>query len=144
MCAGVRTTRSPHPDDGQRVLDEEVEDERDDADEGEDRHPDVLPRLRRVQLVLGHVPYNKLQVTKTIQRAVTKFLLDVVPELPQRRPELHHVLRDGVEVLESAVDVAGTFLHVQSVVQDNLVTKRLLMLNSTQKILKFSIIQWRF
>ena len=63
MCAGVRTTRSPHPDDGERVLDEEVEDERDDADEGKDRHPDVLPRLRRVQFVLGHVPNNKLQVT---------------------------------------------------------------------------------
>ena len=142
MCAGVRTTRSPHPDDGERVLDEEVEDERDDADEGEDRHPDVLPRLRRVQLVLGHVPNNKLQVT--IQKSVSLLVLDVIPELPQRRPELHHVLRDGVEVLESAVDVARTFLHVQSVVQDNLVTKKLLMLNSTQKILIFSIIQWRF
>ena len=145
MCAGVRTTRSPHPDDGERVLDEEVEDERDDADEGKDRHPDVLPRLRRVQFVLGHVPNNKLQVTITIQKAVSRFLvLDVIPELPQRRPELHHVLRDGVEVLESAVDVARTFFHVQSVVQDNLVTKKLLMLNSTQKILIFSIIQWRF
>ena len=44
--------------------------------------------------------------TITIQKALTKFLLDVIPELPQRRPELHHVLRDGVEVLESAVDVA--------------------------------------
>ena len=76
---------------------------------------------------------------------MSRFLvLDVIPELPQRRPELHHVLRDGVEVLESAVDVARTFLHVQSVVQDNLVTKKLLMLNSTQKILIFSIIQWRF
>ena len=140
MCAGVRTTRSPHPDDGQRVLDEEVEDERDDADEGEDRHPDVLPRLRRVQLVLGHVPLQQVTSSNN-DTAVARFLLDVIPELPQRRPELHHVLRDGVEVLESAVDVAGTFLHVQSVVQDNLVTKRLLMLNSTQKILKFSIIQ---
>ena len=105
MCAGVRTTRSPHPDDGQRVLDEEVEDERDDADEGEDRHPDVLPRLRRVQLVLGHVPYNKLQVTITIQKAVSRFLLDVIPELPQRRPELHHVLCDGVEILQCTVNV---------------------------------------
>ena len=140
MCAGVRTTRSPHPDDGQRVLDEEVEDERDDADEGEDRHPDVLPRLRRVQLVLGHVPLQQVTSSNN-DTAVARFLLDVIPELPQRRPELHHVLRDGVEVLESAVDVAGTFLHVQSVVQDNLVTKQLLMLNSTQKILKFSIIQ---
>ena len=124
MCAGVRTTRSPHPDDGERVLDEEVEDERDDADEREDRHPDVLPRLRRVQFILGHVPNNKLQVTITLQKALTKFLLDVIPELPQRRPELHHVLRDGVEVLESAVDVARTFFHVQSVIQDNLVTKK--------------------
>ena len=76
---------------------------------------------------------------------MSRFLvLDVIPELPQRRPELHHVLRDGVEVLESAVDVARTFFHVQSVIQDNLVTKKLLMLNSTQKILIFSIIQWRF
>ena len=127
MCAGVRTTRSPHPDDGQRVLDEEVEDERDDADEGEDRHPDVLPRLRRVQLVLGHVPYNKLQVPITMQRAVTKFLLDVIPELPQRRPELHHVLRDGVEVLESAVDVTRTFIQIQSVVQDHLVARSVII-----------------
>ena len=76
---------------------------------------------------------------------MSRFLvLDVIPELPQRRPELHHVLRDGVEVLKSAVDVARTFFHVQSVIQDNLVTKKLLMLNSTQKILIFSIIQWRF
>ena len=76
---------------------------------------------------------------------MSRFLvLDVIPELPQRRPELHHVLRDGVEVLESAVDVARTFFHIQSVIQDNLVTIKLLTLNSTQKILIFSIIQWRF
>ena len=76
---------------------------------------------------------------------MSRFLvLDVIPKLPQRRPELHHVLRDGVEVLESAVDVARTFFHIQSVIQDNLVTIKLLTLNSTQKILIFSIIQWRF
>ena len=52
-----------------------------------------------------------------------KFLLDVIPELPKRRPELHHVLRDGVEVLESAVDVTRALIEIQSVVQDHLVAR---------------------
>ena len=48
--------------------------------------------------------------------------LDVVPELTKRSPELHHVLGDGVEVLQRAVDVTRALLHVQGVVQDDLVT----------------------
>ena len=35
---------------------------------------------------------------------------------------MHHVLGDGVEVLQRAVDVARALLHVQGVVQDDLVT----------------------
>ena len=50
------------------------------------------------------------------------FLLNVVSEFPQGGPELHHVLGDGVEVLQCAVDVARALLHVQGVVQDDLVT----------------------
>ena len=52
-----------------------------------------------------------------------KSLLNIVSELPEDVPELHHVLGDGVEVLESAVDVTRTFIQIQSVVQDHLVAK---------------------
>ena len=45
-----------HPNDGQRVLDKEVENECDDTDEGQDGHPDILPRLRRIQLILSDIP----------------------------------------------------------------------------------------
>ena len=53
---------------------------------------------------------------------VYTYLLYVIPELPQSGAELHHVLRDGVEVLQGAVDVARALLHIQGVVQDDLVT----------------------
>ena len=52
----------------------------------------------------------------------THNLLYVIPELPQGGAELHHVLRDGVEILQSAVDVAGALVQVQGVVQDDFVT----------------------
>ena len=51
---------------------------------------------------------------------MTTNLLDIVSQLSENIPELHHVLRDGVEVLESAVDVAGPLLHIQCIVQNNL------------------------
>ena len=44
-----------HPNDGQRVLDKEVEYQGDDADEGQDGHPDILSRLRRIQLILSDI-----------------------------------------------------------------------------------------
>ena len=49
-------------------------------------------------------------------------LLNVISELTQNIPELHHVLRDGVEVLQSTVDVTWTFIQIQSIIQDDLVT----------------------
>ena len=49
-------------------------------------------------------------------------ILNVISEFPQGGPELHHVLRDGVEILQRAVDVARALLHVQGVVEDDLVT----------------------
>ena len=58
-----------------------------------------------------------------MRRLVSLLLsLNVIPELPQRSPELHHVLGDGVEVLESALDVTRAFVQIQGIVQDNLVT----------------------
>ena len=56
------------------------------------------------------------------RRAGAPNLLDIVSQLPQNIPELHHVLRDGVEILQSAVDVAGALVQVQGVVQDDFVT----------------------
>ena len=50
-------------------------------------------------------------------------LLNVISELTQNIPELHHVLRDGVEVLQSTVDVTWTFIQIQSIIQDDFVTK---------------------
>ena len=55
------------------------------------------------------------------RRAGAPNLLDIVSQLPQNIPELHHVLRDGVEILQSAVDVAGALVQVQGVVQNNFV-----------------------
>ena len=37
---------------------------------------------------------------------------------------MHHVLGDGVEVLQCTIDVARALLHVQGVVQDDLVADR--------------------
>ena len=54
---------------------------------------------------------------------MTRNLLDIVSQLPENIPELHHVLRDGVEVLESAVDVTRAFVEIQGIVQDDFVTK---------------------
>ena len=44
-----------HPNDGQCVLDKEVEYQGDDADEGQDGHPYILARLCCIQLILGDI-----------------------------------------------------------------------------------------
>ena len=54
---------------------------------------------------------------------VLKFSLDVISEFSQCIPELHHVLSDGVEVLERTTDVTRAFVKIQGIVQDDLVTK---------------------
>ena len=54
--------------------------------------------------------------------AIQPYLLNIVSQLPQNIPQLHHVLRDGVEILQRAVDVAGALVQVQGVVQNNFVT----------------------
>ena len=43
-------------DDGESVLDKEVEDESDNTYEGQDRHSYILPSLGRVQLILSYIP----------------------------------------------------------------------------------------
>ena len=53
--------------------------------------------------------------------AIQPYLLNIVSQLPQNIPQLHHVLRDGVEILQSAVDVAGALVQVQGVVENNFV-----------------------
>ena len=47
-------------------------------------------------------------------------LLYIISQLPQGCPQLHHVLRNGVKILQSAVDVAGPLFHIQCVVQNYL------------------------
>mgnify|MGYP007015956028 CR=1 FL=1 len=49
-----------HPNDGQRVLDKEVEDQGDDTDEGQDGHPYILARLCRIQLILSDISKSKM------------------------------------------------------------------------------------
>ena len=63
---------------------------------------------------------NKVKIIYLIYQII--FLLNVVSELPQGGPELHHILSDGVEVFQRAVDVTRALLHVKGVVQDDLVT----------------------
>ena len=110
MAKTCTTNQSPgpsidwtDPDHGVGVLHEEVEDEGDEADEGQDGDTYHLFLVSSIEFILCYA-------------------LNIVPQLPENIPQLHHVLRDGVEVLQGAVDVAGALLHVQGVVQDDLVT----------------------
>ena len=41
---------------------------------------------------------------------------------------MHHVLSDGVEVLESAVNVTGSFVKIQGIVQDDFITEKYLII----------------
>ena len=49
------------------------------------------------------------------QKSLLISLLNIVSELAEHIPELHHVVRDRVEVLEGAVDVTGALVQVQGV-----------------------------
>ena len=51
------------------------------------------------------------------------YLLYIISQLSQGRPQLHHVLRGGVEVLEGTEDVTGSLLNVQGIIQNDLVTR---------------------
>ena len=49
-----------HPNDGQCVLDKEVEYQGDDADEGQDGHPYILACLCRIQLILSDISKSEI------------------------------------------------------------------------------------
>ena len=63
------------------------------------------------------------RVLKDISTFILIDLLYIIPKFPERPSELHHICGDGVEILESAAYVTGTFLNIKSIVQNNLVTE---------------------
>ena len=111
-----------HPDYSKGILDKEVEDKSDDTDEWEDGDASALPSLSLVQLLLGHIPARLWLRTEDRGRLCTADLQNVVPQLPQRPPQLPHVEVDGVVVLKSTHDICSIFTQIKCIVQNDFVT----------------------
>ena len=53
---------------------------------------------------------------------------------------MHHVLSDRVEVLESAVNVTGSFVKIQGIVQDDFITEKYLIMRIITLVLNGLVI----
>ena len=52
-------------------------------------------------------------------------ILNVISELFQNLSQLQHVFGYRVEILHGTADVRGSFFHIQSIAQDDLVTRKI-------------------
>ena len=111
-----------YPDDREGIFDKEVEDKGDQAYEGQDCNANHFFLICGIQFVLCDAPKAD---NENFMAEIKEFgfSLNVISEFSECIPQLHHVVSDGVEVLESTADVTRAFVEIQSIVKDDLVTE---------------------
>ena len=110
------------PYDIQSILDEEVEDNRDETDEGYDDNAGYFLVICRIKLRLGDFSESSLKFYFD-EIVIQSILLYVIPQFTKATSKLSHVLCDGVKVHQSARQVTLALRGVQGI-HDNLSVAR--------------------